>query len=73
MFFFSFEGEFIREIRAPICPKRLNLINEVFNKIDFNKDDLLSVSDLMHWYTNNAKSHPKYVKGEWTVEQVTLN
>ena len=68
-----FQGEFVREIKAPICPKRLKLINDVFNKLDFNKDGVIKIEDLRHWYGNSAKSHPKYIKGEWTVEQVRLD
>ena len=36
------------------------------------KDGKISIEDLAHWYGNSAKLHPKYLRREWTIEQVKI-
>jgi Ca2+-binding EF-hand superfamily protein len=53
--FISFD-EFIKCIRMPMCQKRINRINEAFNKLDRNKDGIIDLYDVKYWYINTANS-----------------
>jgi Ca2+-binding EF-hand superfamily protein len=62
--------DFIATLKPPISNARLNVIDEAFNKLDVNKDGVLTVEDFRVLYDNQAKLHPKHVNGEWTKDQV---
>lgn len=62
--------DFIATLKPPISNSRLNVIDEAFNKLDVNKDGVLTIDDFRVLYDNQAKLHPKYVNGEWTKDQV---
>ncbi|CAF0719357.1 unnamed protein product [Brachionus calyciflorus] len=48
-------GEFIKGFRLPMCPKRVNVLNEAFNSLDLNtKDKLIDIDDVKKWLRNNS-------------------
>lgn len=53
-----------------MCPKRLDIINRIFDKLDFDRDNIITLTDLKFWYGESAKMHQKYLKNEWTVDEV---
>ncbi|XP_071132082.1 calcyphosin-like protein isoform X4 [Mytilus edulis] len=61
--------EFMKALRSPMNNKRIAVISEAFDKLDTNNDGVLDVDDLKVFYTANAKNHPKYLSGEWTLDQ----
>ncbi|XP_052070822.1 calcyphosin-like protein isoform X3 [Mytilus californianus] len=61
--------EFMKALRSPMNNKRIAVINEAFDKLDTNNDGVLDIEDLKVFYTANAKNHPKYLSGEWTLDQ----
>jgi Ca2+-binding EF-hand superfamily protein len=63
-------NDFIATLKPPISNARLNVIDEAFNKLDANKDGVLTVEDFRVHYDNQARLHPKYVNGEWSKDQV---
>lgn len=65
--------ELVAKLRPPMSNKRVEVVNEAFNKLDANKDGVLKLDDLKIVYSANAKQHPKYISGEWTEEQVLRN
>jgi Ca2+-binding EF-hand superfamily protein len=65
-------GEFVNTLRPPMSEARLNVINEAFKKLDVNKDGVLSIEDFRVLYNVQAKAHPKYMCGEWTMDQVRI-
>lgn len=62
-------NEFIVALRPPMAKSRLKVIDEAFNKLDVNNDDVIDVGDLKITYSTNAKNHPRYKSGEWSEEQ----
>ena len=48
--------EFIKCVRMPMCQKRINCINEAFDKLDRNRDGIIYLYDIKYWYINSANS-----------------
>lgn len=65
-------GAFVTALRPPLPDSRLRVINEAFEKLDYNKDGVLSVEDFRMVYKEQAKLHPKFICGEWTIDQVNI-
>ena len=51
--------------------RRLDLVNQAFNKLDRIQDGVITVEDLKGVYS--AKEHPKYRSGEWNEDDVLKN
>jgi hypothetical protein len=49
-------SEFVYFIRPPMCPRRLMLINESFNKLDYDGNNLILFNDLKYWFHDSIKS-----------------
>lgn len=49
-------SEFVCFIRPPMCPKRLRLVNEAFNKLDYDGNDLILFEDLSYWFNDTVRS-----------------
>ncbi|CAF2612766.1 unnamed protein product [Rotaria sp. Silwood2] len=60
--------EFLRKLRPSINKFRLDLVAKAFAKLDRNHDGQLTIEDLRGVY--NVKTHPKYMNGEWSEDQV---
>lgn len=60
--------EFLRSLRPPLNKFRLDLIAKAFAKLDKNHDGEITIEDLRGVYS--AKSHPKYLNGEWSEDDV---
>ena len=60
--------EFLRQIRGDINPKRLELVERAFQKLDKDGSGILEVQDIAGIY--NGKKHPAVVDGRKTEEQV---
>jgi Ca2+-binding EF-hand superfamily protein len=67
--YISFAG-FVRAVRPEIPLCRLNIILDIFHKLDVNKDGILSIEDFRHIFKKQAKNHKKYLTGEWSIDQV---
>jgi Ca2+-binding EF-hand superfamily protein len=63
---------FVTALRPPLPESRLRIINEAFDKLDINKDGVLSVEDFRVVYKDQANSHAKFKCGEWTIDQVLI-
>ncbi|VDI03919.1 calcyphosin-like protein isoform X1 [Mytilus galloprovincialis] len=61
--------EFFRRLRPPLKKSRESTVNNAFDQVDVNKDGVIQMDDLKVFYTANAKNHPKYLSGEWTLDQ----
>ncbi|XP_071132081.1 calcyphosin-like protein isoform X3 [Mytilus edulis] len=62
-------AELMNALRSPMNERRTNVVKEAFDNFDVNTDGKLSLDDLRVFYTANAKNHPKYLSGEWTLDQ----
>ncbi|XP_063445727.1 calcyphosin-like protein isoform X2 [Mytilus trossulus] len=62
-------AEFMAVLREPMNARRSKVVMEAFDHFDVNSDGKLSIEDLKVFYTANAKNHPKYLSGEWTLDQ----
>ncbi|XP_063445729.1 calcyphosin-like protein isoform X3 [Mytilus trossulus] len=62
-------AELMNALRSPMNERRANVVKEAFDNFDVNTDRKLSLDDLRVFYTANAKNHPKYLSGEWTLDQ----
>jgi len=60
--------ELLYNIRPPMNEKRRRLVHMAFQKLDKNKDSVITVDDLKGVY--DVRQHPKYQSGEWTEDQV---
>lgn len=65
--------ELLHKLQPPLSQKRIEVINQAFDKLDAIKDEVLRMEDLKIVYSTNARQHPKFVSGEWTEEQVLRN
>jgi Ca2+-binding EF-hand superfamily protein len=64
-------SDFVIALRPPVSPDRFRVIIEAFEKLDVNKDGILSIEDFEKIYTEQAKRHPKYLSKEWNISQVS--
>lgn len=39
-----------------MCQKRIDSVNEAFNKLDRNRDGIIDLYDIKYWYINTANS-----------------
>ncbi|ELT99456.1 hypothetical protein CAPTEDRAFT_18750 [Capitella teleta] len=60
--------EFLVALRPPMSNSRKNLIQQAFNKLDKSGDGVVTTEDLKGVYC--GKKHQKYLRGEWTEDQV---
>lgn len=39
-----------------MCPKRLSLLNQAFDKLDLkSQDNFIDIEDIKYWFLNNSK------------------
>jgi len=62
--------ELLYNIRPPMNEKRRRLVVMAFQKLDKNKDSVITIDDLKGVY--DVRQHPKYQSGEWTEDEVLL-
>lgn len=62
--------EFLLVLQAPLNNNRLKVVNEAFDKLDVNQDGLIRVDDLQVVLAENARQHPKFIAGEWSLDDV---
>lgn len=51
-----------------MCKKRVDVLNQAFKRLDFNKDGVIDVNDLIYWYKFN---NVFYQHGEKKVNEVS--
>ncbi|XP_037069126.1 calcyphosin-like protein [Pollicipes pollicipes] len=61
-------NEFLENIRPPMSAARRNVLMEAFRKMDTSGDGVLSLEDIRQTYS--VDSHPKYISGELTKDQI---
>ena len=60
----------MKGVRVPMCKKRSILLDEAFEKLDNNRDELVDMEDLTHWYKSLKLIRTK--KEEDKMAQVSL-
>ena len=63
-------ADFVRVLRPDMNETRYKIVNRAFDKLDVNRDGVLSIEDFRHVYLEQAKNHPNVKEGKWTIEQV---
>ena len=58
--------EFVRVVVGPMNQFRTQLVQKVFNKIDFNSDGVLNIEDIKGRY--DASKHPEVKSGKKSEE-----
>lgn len=62
--------EFCTRLRPDIVQCRCDVIEEVFEVLDINKDNQLKAEDLKERFADNVRCHPKYLSGEWDENEI---
>lgn len=60
--------EFVRVVVGPMNQFRTQLVQKVFNKIDFNSDGVLNIEDIKGRY--DSSKHPEVKSGKKSEEEV---
>ena len=63
--------EFLKKLVGKMNSFRTNLVHKVFEKIDFNKNELIELNDIKHLY--DAKCHPDVLSGKSDEETVLID
>ena len=60
--------EFLRSVRGPMNPFRVQLVNRAFDKLDADRSGLIDITDIRQFY--NAKGHPDVRSGRKSEDEI---